>query len=421
MSVQTDIEENGLRVVKLQIVNFKKVRALDITPTTNVVRIKGKNGAGKSSVLDAIWACVGGKDASPEKPIRDEEETAEVSLDMGPIRLKRVWKKDGSSSLTIVGKNGEKIKGPQTLLDDFIGNATIDPGWFIHMDPKKQKEILQQVIGGDLTALDEERDKLFNRRQDANRDAKSAKAKVDALSGNADGSKEEQSTEVVLKELNDAMDQDKNNKEKRSSLEEWEKDIENTTKLVKDHKAQVAKWEQTLKESVTARDEVKNQVAELKDPDIDSVKEKLQKLDKTNATARENAAKSTAIDESSVAEKKAKELDDAIKEIDRKKEDAFKNANLPIDGLALGEDGIMLGDIPFAQASKSEQLTAAFLIACRSNPTLKILTIRDGSLFDSESQAKLQTLAKQEGVDLWLEIVSEDGDGSLEIEEVQNG
>ena len=52
-----------MRIVELKTENVKRIQAVEITPQGNVVVIGGKNGAGKSSVLDSIeYALHGGDD-----------------------------------------------------------------------------------------------------------------------------------------------------------------------------------------------------------------------------------------------------------------------------------------------------------------------------------------------------------------------
>ncbi|WP_176714317.1 AAA family ATPase, partial [Limosilactobacillus reuteri] len=71
--------DTGLRVVKLEVERFKRIRAVEITPDPNssTVTIAGRNAQGKSSVIDAIWAALAGaaavKGTSTTRPIRDGE------------------------------------------------------------------------------------------------------------------------------------------------------------------------------------------------------------------------------------------------------------------------------------------------------------------------------------------------------------
>lgn len=60
------------KLISLEAENFKRLKAVRIEPNGNgITVISGNNANGKSSVLDAIQAAIGGKRATPEKPIRD--------------------------------------------------------------------------------------------------------------------------------------------------------------------------------------------------------------------------------------------------------------------------------------------------------------------------------------------------------------
>ena len=49
-----------MKIVSLEAENYKRLKAVEITPDGNMVVIGGRNAQGKSSVLDAIWAALGG-------------------------------------------------------------------------------------------------------------------------------------------------------------------------------------------------------------------------------------------------------------------------------------------------------------------------------------------------------------------------
>ncbi len=44
-----------MQIISLQAENIKRLTAVEIKPDGALVQITGRNGAGKSSVLDAIW------------------------------------------------------------------------------------------------------------------------------------------------------------------------------------------------------------------------------------------------------------------------------------------------------------------------------------------------------------------------------
>ena len=61
-------KEKGLKIVKLEAENFKRLRAVSITPEGNVIEITGRNEQGKTSILDLIWAVLGGSEAVKDTP-----------------------------------------------------------------------------------------------------------------------------------------------------------------------------------------------------------------------------------------------------------------------------------------------------------------------------------------------------------------
>ena len=59
-----------MKIINLKAENVKRIEAVDITPTDHLVEITGKNGAGKTSVLDAIWWALAGAASHQPEPIR---------------------------------------------------------------------------------------------------------------------------------------------------------------------------------------------------------------------------------------------------------------------------------------------------------------------------------------------------------------
>ena len=55
-----------MKIVKLTAENVKRLRAVEITPDGNTVVISGRNGQGKTSVLDSIWFALGGGPATKD-------------------------------------------------------------------------------------------------------------------------------------------------------------------------------------------------------------------------------------------------------------------------------------------------------------------------------------------------------------------
>lgn len=99
-----------MRIINLHAENFKRLTAVDITPKGDLVVLTGANEQGKSSVLDAIMAALcGGRGMKdiPE-PIRRGESWAEVSLDLGDVRVKRIWEHGGKNRIEVTNADGAR-------------------------------------------------------------------------------------------------------------------------------------------------------------------------------------------------------------------------------------------------------------------------------------------------------------------------
>ena len=120
-----------MKIISLEAENIKRLVAVEIHPDTNLVEITGKNGQGKTSVLDAIWWALGSQKVVQQKPVRDGQDNGFVRLDLGEYVVTRKFKaKDGgeyTTSITVENKEGARYQSPQEVLNGFVGQLTFDP------------------------------------------------------------------------------------------------------------------------------------------------------------------------------------------------------------------------------------------------------------------------------------------------------
>jgi hypothetical protein len=90
---------------------------------------------------------------------------------------------------------------------------------------------------------------------------------------------------------------------------------------------------------------------------------------------------------------------------------------MPIEGLALNEEGVTFNDLPFSQCSSAEQLRISVAMGLALNPKLKVLLIRDGSLLDEESMKALAEQAAAADAQVWLERVGDKDKCAVIIED----
>ena len=123
-----------------------------------------------------------------------------------------------------------------------------------------------------------------------------------------------------------------------------------------------------------------------------------------------------------------------IDEIKAEIKAAIEAADMPVEGLGLGQGVVTFDGLPFDQASDAQRLQVSCSIAMRDNAELRVIRIRDGSLLDEDSMAGLRTMAVEADYQVWVERVDTTGkvgivieDGSLleaeeeEVEEESDG
>ena len=89
------------KITSLELENIKRIKAVQISPTeTGLTVIGGKNGQGKTSVLDAIMWILGGERYRPSEPKREGSVTppyGKITLSNGPVSYTHldVYKRQG--------------------------------------------------------------------------------------------------------------------------------------------------------------------------------------------------------------------------------------------------------------------------------------------------------------------------------------
>jgi DNA repair exonuclease SbcCD ATPase subunit len=112
------------RLVEVRATNVKALKAVAIKPDGKpLFKVSGRNGQGKSSLLDAVAMALAGPEGFPDKPIRAGQDEASIYLDFTDLQLTRtiVASEDSprgfTSALKLEFRNGKRPKQKQTELD----------------------------------------------------------------------------------------------------------------------------------------------------------------------------------------------------------------------------------------------------------------------------------------------------------------
>jgi len=434
-----------MKVISLQAENVKRLKAVAIAPSDNLVEITGKNAQGKTSVLDALWWALAGKDALQSNPIRRGEESALIKLDLGTLKVTRKFKAtdEGGYTTTIAVESpeGAKFGSPQAMLDALVGELSFDPLGFTRMKPAQQLETLKQFVPGvDFDEIERQNKSDYDQRTVANRRAKELRAQAEGM-GIVGAIPERIDESALVTELESAgqiaatIEQ---RKAGRAAAEQQSKAL--TARLAElaerraEYQRQIEAINQAMESSQEAITSAEAERAKIDEklrtaealpepPDTSAIRAKIDEARTHNgniAALTERAKRKDELSaEAKAEEAKATKLSKAMEARTKAKADAIAAAKLPVDGITFAEGGVLLDGLPFDQASDAQQLRASIAIASAMQPKLRVIRVRDGSLLDSDSMALLAGFAEENDMQVWIETVQSGRPGAVIIEDGQ--
>lgn len=395
----------GFKILNLKANNFLRLKAVDITPgETPIIHITGQNGAGKSSVLKAIWSAFANRELSKEikNPIRTGEDTGSVSVDLGDLIITRTWTST-DTYLSVESKDGLIYKSPQAILDKLKTSLTFDPLAFTRMQPKDQRTTLMKLLGVDTDSLDKDRETRFNTRTEINRKLNEATGQLAAYHLIPVGSYEPISATELIKEIRKGQESNEKRQKVIRNIDHYQDIITRLEKELRDAKVNLESNEIELSKTPVI--------------DLGPLEEKLANIEEENKLVERRIKQREVMERVRELAIKSEDLTEEIAQIDDHKKKLLQSASFPVEGLSFDTEGILYQGIPLSQASSAEKIRVSCAMGMAMKPGLRVMLIEDGSLLDATSRKIIEDLAREYDMQVWIETVDETGKYGIIIED----
>lgn len=400
----------SVKINTLEIENVKRIKAVALEPSPNgLTIIGGKNGQGKTSVLDAICWALGGEKYRPSKA---QNETSlmppnmKITLSNGIV----VERKGKNSALKVVDPYGNK--SGQQLLNSFIETLALDLPQFLNSTSKEKANILLQIIGvGDkLAELEHLETETYNKRrtigQIADQKAKFAKEMV--VYENVP------EIPVTASELisrqQEILARNGENQRKRQLKAKYDYELEQARQKLDEAKRIFAQAQSNaLEASKSAENLIDESTAELE--------KSIAEIDEINAKVRANLDREKAEEEAKGYANQYAALTENLEAIRNEKYDLLQGADLPLAGLSVENGELTFNGQKWDNMSGSEQLRVATAIVRRLNPECGFVLLDKLEQMDSETLADFGKWLEAEGLQAIATRVSTGDECSIIIED----
>lgn len=433
------------KIEYIAVKNFKGIKELEVSNLSRFVAVFGKNGAGKTSFIEAIKSAIKA-DRGINSKVRIGEDKGEIEVKFEDFVIKRIV---GDWGKLIVEHNGELVKQPQAWLDGVFKWTIGDPQKFINLHNKEKIKYLLETQGKKLEydELEKQREIKFDERTNLHRTYLAKKEEVEKTDTSAFEALESASADTTalqnqLKEAeakNTAILELKNRIEKGESLLEQKQQeqkaiteqIESVERQIEALQKKKADLENQHEEKIEYIGKVAEQLIDLKEE-----YEKAEKIDTTEILAQLEAHNQSLQKNAEIKAKKElynqqvqarndlqtqrKELDLEVKAIEEKQNDLIKDLNLSYQ-LKL-EEGIMYvfvheNRIPLDELNTAQQLEIGVDI-CLSGPNeIKIITIENANALDPNTLERVREKIESNQAQCFLETVYSTGYDEIVIED----
>jgi DNA repair ATPase RecN len=434
----------SVKINSLEIENVKRVKAVAMDCSGKALTvIGGRNGQGKTSVLDAIMWTLGGDRYKPSQAVHDgaKKILTHIKLSNG-ITAER---KGVNGALKVTSPDG---RGGQALLNEFVSAFALDlPKFMGATGSEKAKMLLESFpgLGKELQRLNEEVKRLYAERLATGQIA-DRKAKYASELPYVDGVPETpMSGQEMAGRLKDALAVNSRNEELRRNIGKAEGDIKAQEYRLESVDKRIADIKRQLEQAEAERSDVANRItaanlalgnaraetAGLRDQDTTAIEKELEEIDAINAKVRANAEKAKAEHEAQELREQYNESTGKIEQARADRLALLAGVKMPLESLSIDEEGeLVFRSQRWDCMSGSEQLRVGAAICSAIKPSCGFVLLDRLECMDVETlhdfagwlaERDLQAIGTRVGTGEENSIIIEDGVVSGATEEVVDG
>lgn len=398
-----------VKINTLELENVKRIKAVTLTPAENgLTIIGGRNGQGKTSVLDAIAWALGGEKFKPSTPVRDGSVIPphlKIELSNGLV----VERSGDSSRLKVVDPNGKK--GGQQLLNEFVETLALDLPRFMSANAKTKADTLLKIIGvGDeLYRLDTEEQRLYNQRTEIGRIADQKEKFAQELPVYSGLPSEPVSVSELIKSQQEILARNGENQRKRAKLDEIRREYNSKAEELKLLTERVEELKSDLETALKSAED-------LEDESTSEIEENIKNIEELNTKIRANLDRERASAEAAEIRGQYDELTEKINEVRAAKTALLDGAQMPLEGLSVEDGELTYNGAKWDCMSSAEQLKAATAIVRKLNPNCGFVLLDKLEQMDADTLREFGEWLESEGLQVIATRVSTGNECSIIIE-----
>lgn len=407
----------SIKINTLQIENIKRVKAVALNPAENgLTVIGGKNGQGKTSVLDAIAWALGGDRYRPSNPER-EGSTLPPHIKLTLSNGLTVERSGKNSALKVVDTTGKR--SGQQLLNEFVEQLAIDLPRFLQASNREKADTLLQVIGvGDrIHELEAKERDVYNRRRMIGQDADRKRKYADELPFYPAAPKELVSALDLIRQQQDILARNGENQRKRMRANQIEHEYGKAAAYVSLLKSQLAAAQKQLTQLEADLEIAQKDALDLQDESTEEVERSLQEIEQINIQVRANCDREKAEQDAAYYAQQYQELTAELEDIRHDKYALLNSAELPLPGLSVEDSELTYNGKKWDCMSGADQLIAATAVVRAVNPKCGFVLLDKLEQLDADTLLNFGSWLEEQGLQAIATRVSTGPECSIIIED----